>query len=54
MYQQIIDPITGQASLNVVQRVSDGAFIPADPRNTDYQAYQTWVAAGNTPQPASS
>lgn len=25
----------------------DGANIPPDPRNTDYRAYQAWVAAGN-------
>lgn len=31
----------------VIQR-SDGAFIPADPGNLDYQAYLAWCAAGNT------
>jgi hypothetical protein len=36
----------------VVQRLSDNAFIPFDPDNTDYQAYLKWVSEGNTPLPA--
>jgi hypothetical protein len=37
---------------NVIERLSDNAFIPFDPANTDYQAYLKWLAEGNTPLPA--
>lgn len=33
-------------------RRSDGAIIPPDPANRDYQAFLEWQAAGNTPTPA--
>lgn len=31
-----------------ILRTSDGAMIPQDPDNGDFQIYQTWLAAGNT------
>jgi hypothetical protein len=50
MYKLIINRLTGETS--EVKRLSDGACIPFDPANTDYQAYLKWVAEGNTPLPA--
>lgn len=34
-----------------IRRLPDYANIPNDPENTDWQAYQAWLAAGNTPLP---
>jgi hypothetical protein len=34
-----------------IVRAIDGASIPDDPRNADWQAYEAWLAKGNTPDP---
>lgn len=50
MYKLLIDPITKE-TVRVIRR-TDGAYIPFDPANTDYQQYLAWIAEGNTPEPA--
>jgi hypothetical protein len=45
MYKLLTDPST-------ILRLSDGAFIPVDPANTDYAAYLAWLSEGNVPLPA--
>jgi len=42
----------GQIQSTSVIRTTDGACIPFDPDNTDYQAYLKWVAEGNIPEAA--
>lgn len=51
MYKQLKN-IDGSISDSVVQRISDNAFIPFDPANTDFLEYQKWLEEGNTPEPA--
>lgn len=53
MYKQTLNR-DGSVKDNQILRLSDGAFIPFNPDNTDYQQYLKWLAEGNTPQPADS
>lgn len=51
MFQQI-KTLDGLVAADVIRRVEDGACIPFDPANTDYQQYLKWLEEGNTPLPA--
>lgn len=50
MYKLCKNTITGE--INTIKRLSDNAFIPFAPANTDYQQYLKWLEEGNTPLPA--
>ncbi len=52
MYRKIINLITNAVSTHQVKRISDGAVIPFDNANTDYQEYLEWLSEGNTPEEA--
>jgi len=51
MYK-LVKPAFSEIPVTSVKRLSDNAFIPFDPANTDYQEYLEWLAEGNTPEPA--
>jgi hypothetical protein len=42
-------PYIAVSNANVVVRAADGAFVPMDMSNTDYQHYRVWVAQGGIP-----
>ena len=50
-YKLIKHSITG-ATNEVIKRLTDGASIPFDEGNKDYQEYLEWVAKGNTAEAA--
>jgi hypothetical protein len=52
MYKLLANPRNRSENLAVIRRLDDGAFIPMDEGNTDYQTYLKWLEEGNTPEPA--
>jgi hypothetical protein len=50
MYKLIKNNFTNE--VNMVKRLSDNAFIPFDPSNTDYIAYLKFLEEGGQPLPA--
>ena len=50
MYKQIKNIIT--SNIESVQRLSDNAYIPFDPTNTDAQQFKIWLQEGNIPTSA--
>ena len=54
MYQLYANHEITSEPIKAIKRIADGAGIPLDPANTDYQAYIAWLADGNVPLPADS
>ena len=51
-YKKLKDPVDNTEETNLILRKEDGAFIPFDETNSDYQQYKLWLADGNTPEDA--
>jgi len=49
MYKLIKDDV---GNISFIQCTINGAWIPMDEQNSDYQEYLKWLAEGNTPEPA--
>jgi hypothetical protein len=54
MYQKLSNNLMTGAEAQCIKRLSDNAFIPFDPANTDFQEYQRWLESGNVPLEAST
>ena len=51
MYQ-FVKPEREGGVAHCIKRLSDNAFIPFDPANTDAQQFAKWLQEGNKPDPA--
>lgn len=51
MYKLCFDRLNNK-NADCVKRLSDNAYIPFDPANTDYQAYLKFLDEGGVPLPA--
>ena len=45
-------PLNIRNEQDQVKRLSDNAYIPFDPDNSDYAEYLRWLSEGNQPTPA--
>ena len=54
MYKIFKTTTHNQEQISIIRNNGNEQYtsFPADPDNTDYQAYLKWVAEGNTPLPA--
>ena len=50
-YQYLYDHMAGAQASHCIRRLPDGAIVPCDPMNSDYQAYMAWKKEGNEPLP---
>ena len=48
-YTQARDPLSGAPTDAYIVRDADGAHVPNDGGNLDWQAYQAWLSNGNAP-----
>ena len=52
MYKLCQQNLQNNQPASSVIRIADGACIPFDEANTDYQEYLKWIALGNEPESA--
>lgn len=50
-YQETWNFFKTAVNTECIKRLPDGAVIPNDPENVDWQQYQIWLSQGNLPLP---